>query len=75
VKLIGEEASEYSFFVLREGAATVSIDGAEVRTLGAAWRRHVARLAPGTLSTWRSRSSTAPSEAGTTDGLRVSRPS
>ena len=35
-ELIGEEASEYSFFVLREGAATVSIDGAEVRTLGAA---------------------------------------
>jgi len=34
VKLIGEEASEYSFFVLRERAATVSIDGAEVRTLG-----------------------------------------
>jgi CRP/FNR family transcriptional regulator, cyclic AMP receptor protein len=34
VKLTGEGASGYSFFVLREGAATVSIDGNEVRTLG-----------------------------------------
>jgi CPA1 family monovalent cation:H+ antiporter len=33
VKLIGEGASGYSFFVLREGTATVSIDDAEVRTL------------------------------------------
>jgi CRP-like cAMP-binding protein len=33
VKLIGEGASGYSFFVLREGTATVSIDGDEVRTL------------------------------------------
>jgi voltage-gated potassium channel len=34
VKLTGEGASGYSFFVLREGTATVSIDGTEVRTLG-----------------------------------------
>jgi CRP-like cAMP-binding protein len=33
VKLIGEGASGYSFFVLREGTATFSIDGGEVRTL------------------------------------------
>jgi voltage-gated potassium channel len=33
VKLTGEGASGYSFFVLRAGAATVSIDGDEVRTL------------------------------------------
>jgi CRP-like cAMP-binding protein len=34
VKLTGEGAPGYSFFVLREGSATVSIDGVEVRTLG-----------------------------------------
>jgi CRP-like cAMP-binding protein len=34
VKLTGEGASGYSFFVLRDGAATVTIDGSEVRTLG-----------------------------------------
>jgi voltage-gated potassium channel len=34
VKLTGEGASCYSFYVLRDGAATVSIDGREVRTLG-----------------------------------------
>jgi CRP/FNR family transcriptional regulator, cyclic AMP receptor protein len=34
VKLIGEGASGYSFFVLRDGTATVSIDEVEVRTLG-----------------------------------------
>ena len=34
VKLIGEGAPGYSFFVLRVGTATVSIDGVEVRTLG-----------------------------------------
>jgi CRP-like cAMP-binding protein len=34
VKLTGEGASGYSFYVLRDGAATVSIDGREVRTLG-----------------------------------------
>ncbi len=34
VKLTGEGATGYSFFVLREGTATVSIDGTEVRTLG-----------------------------------------
>jgi voltage-gated potassium channel len=33
VKLTGEGAPGYSFFVLRDGAATVSIDGDEVRTL------------------------------------------
>ena len=32
-KLTGEGASGYSFYVLRDGAATVSIDGSEVRTL------------------------------------------
>jgi CRP/FNR family transcriptional regulator, cyclic AMP receptor protein len=35
VKLIGEGASGYSFFVLRAGTATVTINGVEVRTLGA----------------------------------------
>ena len=35
VKLIGEGASGYSFFVLRVGTATVTINGIEVRTLGA----------------------------------------
>jgi CRP/FNR family transcriptional regulator, cyclic AMP receptor protein len=34
VKLTGEGAQGYSFFVLRDGAATVSVDGSEVRTLG-----------------------------------------
>lgn len=34
VELTGEGASGYSFFVLRGGTATVSIDGSEVRTLG-----------------------------------------
>jgi CRP-like cAMP-binding protein len=34
VNLTGEGASGYSFFVLREGTATVTIDGDEVRTLG-----------------------------------------
>ena len=34
VKLTGEGASGYSFFVLREGTTTVTIDGNEVRTLG-----------------------------------------
>ena len=33
VNLTGEGASGYSFYVLREGAATVTIDGDEVRTL------------------------------------------
>jgi voltage-gated potassium channel len=33
VKLTDEGASGYSFYVLRDGAATVSIDGSEVRTL------------------------------------------
>ena len=33
VRLTGEGASGYSFFVLREGTATVTIDGNEVRTL------------------------------------------
>lgn len=33
-KLTGEGASGYSFYVLRDGAATVTIDGIEVRTLG-----------------------------------------
>lgn len=35
VTLTGEGASGYSFFVLRDGTATVSIDGVEVRTLEA----------------------------------------
>jgi CRP-like cAMP-binding protein len=34
VRLIGEGAAGYSFFVLREGSATVTINGIEVRTLG-----------------------------------------
>jgi voltage-gated potassium channel len=33
VKLTGEGASGYSFFVLLEGSATVTIDGIELRTL------------------------------------------
>ena len=33
VNLTGEGAAGYSFYVLRDGAATVSIDGSEVRTL------------------------------------------
>jgi voltage-gated potassium channel len=33
VKLTGEGASGYSFFVIREGTATVTIDGNEVRIL------------------------------------------
>jgi voltage-gated potassium channel len=33
VKLTGEGASGYSFFVLLEGTATVTINGIEVRTL------------------------------------------
>ena len=33
VNLTGEGASGYSFFVLRDGTATVSVDGAEIRTL------------------------------------------
>ncbi len=35
VKLTGEGASGYSFFVLQDGTATVTIDGVEVRTLAA----------------------------------------
>ena len=35
VRLTGEGASGYSFYVLRDGAATVSVDGSEVRTLAA----------------------------------------
>lgn len=34
-RLTGEGAAGYSFFVLRDGTATVSIDGTDVRTLGA----------------------------------------
>jgi CRP-like cAMP-binding protein len=34
VKLTGEGASGYSFFVLLDGSATVTINGIEVRTLG-----------------------------------------
>jgi CRP-like cAMP-binding protein len=34
VRLSGEGATGYSFFVLQEGTATVSIDNIEVRTLG-----------------------------------------
>jgi CRP/FNR family transcriptional regulator, cyclic AMP receptor protein len=34
VKLTGEGASGYEFFVLRDGSATVTINGIEVRTLG-----------------------------------------
>ncbi len=33
VKLTGEGAAGYSFFILREGTATVTINGIEVRTL------------------------------------------
>lgn len=33
-RLTGEGAPGYSFFILRDGNASVSIDGAEVRTLG-----------------------------------------
>lgn len=33
VHLTGEGASGYSFFVLQDGSATVTIDGVEVRTL------------------------------------------
>jgi CRP-like cAMP-binding protein len=32
-KLTGEGAQGYSFFVLRQGSATVSVDGVHVRTL------------------------------------------
>lgn len=35
VNLTGEGAAGYSFFVLRDGTATVTIEGSEVRTLGA----------------------------------------
>jgi voltage-gated potassium channel len=35
VTLTGEGASGYSFFVLRDGTATVTIDGVEMRTLEA----------------------------------------
>lgn len=35
VRLIGEGAAGYSFFVLTDGSASVTIDGTEVRTLGA----------------------------------------
>ena len=34
VNLTGEGASGYSFFVLRDGSATVTINGIEVRSLG-----------------------------------------
>jgi CRP-like cAMP-binding protein len=34
VRLTGEGAPGYSFFILREGSATVTINGIEVRTLG-----------------------------------------
>src|SRR5262249_31923037 len=34
VNLTGEGASGYSFFVLQDGTATVTVDGDEVRTLG-----------------------------------------
>jgi CRP-like cAMP-binding protein len=34
VNLTGEGAAGYSFYVLRDGTATVTVDGAEVRTLG-----------------------------------------
>jgi CRP/FNR family transcriptional regulator, cyclic AMP receptor protein len=34
VSLTGEGASGYSFFILRDGAATVTVNGSEVRTLG-----------------------------------------
>jgi hypothetical protein len=35
VNLTGEGAPGYSFFVLRDGAAAVSVDGVEVRRPGA----------------------------------------
>ena len=35
VKLTGEGAAGYSFFVIRSGTATVTINGIEVRTLSA----------------------------------------
>ena len=35
VTLTDQGAAGYSFFVLRDGTATVSIDGSDVRTLGA----------------------------------------
>ncbi len=35
VRLTGEGATGYSFFVLRQGTATVTIDGVDVRALGA----------------------------------------
>jgi CRP/FNR family transcriptional regulator, cyclic AMP receptor protein len=35
VKLTGEGAAGYSFFVLRSGSATVTINGIQVRALGA----------------------------------------
>jgi voltage-gated potassium channel len=34
VKLTGEGASGYSFYVLKDGTASVTINGLEVRTLG-----------------------------------------
>jgi CRP-like cAMP-binding protein len=34
VNLTGEDASGYEFFVLRDGTATVTINGIDVRTLG-----------------------------------------
>ena len=34
VRLTGEGAAGYSFYVLREGSASVTVDGAEIRTLG-----------------------------------------
>jgi len=34
MKLTGEGAPGYSFFILRSGSATVTINGIEVRTLG-----------------------------------------
>ena len=34
VRLTGEGAAGYSFYVLRDGSASVSVDGAEIRTLG-----------------------------------------
>lgn len=34
-RLVGEGAAGYSFFALAEGEATVTVDGAEVATLGA----------------------------------------
>ena len=50
IKLTGEGASGYSFFVLREGTATVTINGLEVRTLGSGeeivWRRGRHRRRP-----------------------------